>query len=715
MSKLYRAHLDYETFSELDLPDVGTDRYAQHESTEVLMAAYCVGDEEVEHWDNMHDPIPASLLRILNDPNCIIYAWNAPFERYITKHVLGIDIPIHRWRDTMVMSLYNGLPGSLDKAGPVIGLPETMRKDARGKALITKFSKPRKPTKRNPADRLYPYMAESDWHDFCVYNVQDVITERAIYKRLKPYDLPREEWEMWIIDQQINQAGIPINMEMVDGANATYEYVLDQRVGEMREITGLANPGSTTQLLPWLQERGYPFEDCKKGHIQRGRERADEAIKLGKPLTAQNLLAGEVSSRAVSFPETQDLHRVLELRSEVSRTSPTKYAALQRAVDRKDGVLRNTLQFCGASRTHRWAGRIFQPQNLAKPPKDLEDWVDAIAHYLEFMEPWAIDQIFERPMDVLATGVRPAAQAPEGYLFVDADLNAIENRVLGWVSNCSRILQVFELGRDPYIDFATYLFGEPYDVLYHEYKVLKNGAKRTVAKPGVLGCGYQLGAGDERVNRQTGEIEATGLLGYAWNMGIKDFTKEQAILSVKVFRETYSEVVDFWYGIERAAKACVKTGKPVNFGLISFEMKGPFLRMILPSGNWLAYLRPRIEDAETPWGEMKATLTYEGVNDKNQWTRIKTHGGKLTENAVQSIARDLLAHGIKLAMKAGIDVRLHVHDQIVALAKAEEADETLDMLQAFMQIIPWWARSRLGFTDLPLGSAGFTSKVFKKD
>lgn len=722
MGKLWRFHLDYETFSELDLKEVGSDRYSRDESTEVLMAAYARADEPVKHWDAQQQPMPAELEDALLDDDCVKFAWNAPFEMQITQNTLGIPVRIKSWRDTMMMAMSLSLPGSLGKAGAVVDLPEDKQKNAEGKALMRVFSSPRKPTKRNPDTRVYWWQEPEKWERYCVYNVDDVEAERAIYHKIRRWNPSAEEWQLWFIDQEINQAGIPINMEMVDNANEIFEYIKADRLRQMQEITKLDNPASTTQLLPWMQARGYPFEDCQKGHIVRARESVNQLIASNQPLlitqhgTASEEEVAQIGQQEVPANDASDLERVLELRLEAAKSAPAKYAALQRAADRKAGVIRNTLQFYGAQRTGRWGGRIYQPQNLAKPEKYLEKHIEEVAYHLEYMSPEAMDQVYAKPMDALAAGVRPAAQAPEGYLFADADLNAIENRGLGWVANCPKILNVFELKRDPYVDFATHLFpGGTYEEYYAEYKA-GDGRKRTISKPGVLGCGYQLGPGKQIVNYKTGEIEATGLLGYAWNMGIKDFTEEQSALSVKVFRETFEEVPDFWYGIEREVKRAILTGKNVKWGLFEFRLESPFLLIVLPSGRPLYYVRPRIEEVMAPWGEKKPTITYEGLNDKNQWVRISTHGGKLTENVVQAISRDLLAHGIKLAKRDhGLDIRLHVHDQIVALVKEERAAEELEILQDCMGVNPWWSLARDGFPDLPLGSAGFTSKVFMKD
>lgn len=697
-----RVHIDYETYSELDLPNVGVGRYSRHASTEALMAAWSLNDVPQKQWIPAEDePLPRDLKEALEDPHVIKWAWNAPFEINITRNVLKIDTPLTSWRDTMVLALTCSLPGKLEKAGPVVDLPEDKQKSAKGRRLMSKFSSPRKPTKTNPATRVFWHNAYTDWLDYLDYNRQDEVSERAIYHKLKAYQPSQEEWDLWHLDQRINEAGIPINMRMVRNAITIYETTLREKLDEMGEITGLANANSGPQLLPWLEENGYPFSDLKKGHVSRAIERAKEERLLEAPI-------GHNGGPPLDDDEPTPYERVLELRAETSRTSPKKYHALRRAVDPVDGVLRYAFQFAGAARTWRWGGRLFQPQNLPRPIKKLEKGIEIHALNVERLNAGCFNIIYDKPMDVLASTIRPAAQAPDGYLFIDADLNAIENRVLGWLAECEKILRVFKLKRDPYIDFATYLFHMAYDDLMAEYKG-GDSSKRTIAKPGVLGCGYMLGAGEERINHKTGEKEATGLLGYAWNMQVTEFTQEQSKLSVETFRREFEEVKDYWYGIERAAKKCIRTGKRVDFGRVYFDRKGPFMRMGLPSGRHLHYCRPRIEEVMMPWGEKKASITYESQNDRKQWVRESTHPGKLTENADQAIARDLLAHGMKLADRRGLDLRIHVHDQLVGLVKEDEAEEKLRILIECMEDQPDWA------DGLPLGSNGFISKVFMKD
>lgn len=695
----YRFHHDFETFCEASLPDVGTDIYSRHPTCEPLMLAYGLNDNPVRQWVPAEgEAQPPELREIMADKRAIKIAWNKPFEWAIWANALGIETPHEQWRDPMVLSFSLSLPGSLEKAGEVVGLSEEKQKLKDGKALVRKFCIPRKPTKTKPHTRVLPEHEPEDWERFKFYNRNDVEAERGILKKLLKFDMSRQEWRLWVLDQKINQAGIPINMTLVENAIAVYEDMFDKHITRMRSITGLDNPNSNKQLLEWLKERGYPFDDVQKGHIERAHDRLKERTK------ADDFESFEESEMAA------DTMSVLESRRIVASASPKKFYALRRAVDQSGPVpvLRNAFQFVGAGRTGRWAGRLFQAQNLPRPAKALEDGMATHVNVLTHQPFDIIDILYDKPMDLLKSCIRPAAQAPEGMTFVDADLNAIENRVLGWVAMCKKILRVFEQGRCPYVDFATYLFGGTYEELWHEYKVEKNSFKRTIAKPGVLGCGYMLSAGRVEYNRKTGEAEASGLLGYAWNMGVRDFTEEQAKLSVDTFRREFEEVKDFWYAIERAAIACVRSGQPQKCSFIWFEYDAPFLRMILPSGRPLSYCRPRVAERMTPWGKKKLGLSYEGLNDKNHWGEIHTHGGKLTENAVQAIARDLLAHGLELAHQAGLDIRLHVHDQIVALALAGQQDRALEILIECMRAQPGWA------VGLPLGAEGHTSPLFLK-
>lgn len=702
-----RLHNDFETFSEVNLRSTGVSIYSRHPSTEVLMCGYALDDQDVKQWvPEEGEAMPAELEDAVLDPSIKKYAWNAQFERYIWKFNLGIDIPLDQWRDPMVMAYSVSLPGQLLKCGEVLGLPEEyLKKD--GHRFINWFSKLRPATKTMPERRVRWFQKMDLWRDYKEYNVWDVKSERKIYRLLRKYDLPEHEWELWALDQEINERGIPVNMEMCRNIIEVRDELVGARIKRMKEISGLDNPNANGQLLRWLQDHGYIFDDLKAGHIRRAKDRLDAEVKDG----------------GIAWEEVKDLYEMLDLRSEVSKSSTKKFDAVSTHTD-EDGRLRNCFQFCAAGRTWRWGGRVFQPQNLAKPVQGLDglEWTKlesgfeivsggtqvTAANILTRCNAEAVEMLFDRPIDAMSGAVRTVVQAPEGYVFVDADLAAIENVVLGYLSGDRKILGVFESGRDPYVDFATYLYNQPYEVLWDEYKVQGNKKKRTVAKPGVLGCGYMLGAGHQYENRETGEIEATGLLGYAWNMGVK-LTPQEAEHSVKVWRNTFKDAVAFWYDLQNAAFKTMRTKKPTACGPVEFDVKGSFLRMRLPSGRYLHYYKPRVEDVLAPWGDMKPTLTYMGLNEKNQFVRISTHPGKVTENADQAIARDLLAHGMMNANREGIPIVMHIHDQIVGLVKEDRAEDDLKLLIQCMTDLPSWGKG------MPVRAAGHLSNWFVKD
>lgn len=684
-----RLHHDFETKSKLNLKKVQLSRYVRDVSTKVLMCSYAFNDGPVRQWVPAEgQPMPRELREAWQSPDVIKYAWNAQFEMGACRHILDLDIDPAEWRCVMVMAMSLALPAALEKCGEVVNLPFDDRKISRSKLLIRTFSLPREPTKTKPWVWNTPQVEPEKWQEYKDYNIQDTVAERAIFHRIRRWDLPEHEWELWALDQRINENGFPVRMPAVRNALKLIEGLVDDRIAELRSITGLDNPNSNEQLLEWLTRHGYPYIDLKKGHVSRETEHVDELRKKPHSL------------------ELRNYWRALVLRSEISKTSTKKYNALNVITD-DDDLYRYGHLFCGAGRTWRWSGRGFQHHNLLRPIKYLKKIQRQCVRNLEFLNKRTFEFVYEKPFDVLATCVRPVLQAPEGHLFVDADLNAIENRVLGWIANDKKILSVFAKKRDPYIDFATYMYGASYDQLYAEYK---NGdeEKRQIAKPPVLGCGYGLGAGIEKENPDTGEIEATGLLGYAWAMGVK-MTPEESAKAVKVWRRTYRDVVHCWEALDKAVRKCIRTGQRTFCEVVEFDLSGPFLRMRLPSGRYLHYCRPKVEPRKTPWGEIKPTITYEGLNDKNQWVRLATHPGKVMENADQAIARDLLANGMMVAARRGLDIRIHVHDQIVALSKEDRAERDLEILLDSMTQKANWAR------DLPIDAAGKISKIFLKD
>lgn len=693
-----RLNLDFETYSDLDLSKTGVGVYARHSSTEALMAAFSLNGSPVGQCSFVEgEDWPREIAEALDDPDVEKWAWNAPFEIAILRHTMKRKVDLTQWFDTMVQASYCSFPGSLERAGPAMGFPEEMCKMTDGKRLMRVFSFPHKPTKANPTTRNFFYHNLPKWRLYLEYNRRDVEIEKEICDWLQPYRMPDWEWDLWRMDQDINERGLPINLAMVANALEVYGAAYDEGLVQMRELTGLSNPMSTQQLLPWLRERGYPFDDLKKGHVSRAVDFFE------KPPESWG------DNQTAAYTGNRELLEVLMLRRDLARTSIKKFNALEAATQPEDGVIRGTLQFYAAQRTGRWGGRLFQPQNLARPEPELANNIETHARNVELLDYESLKLLYPNVFDLLASTIRPAAQAPEGYVILDADLNAIENRVLGWIADCQKILDVFRNKMDPYIAFAVYLYEMGYEELWHEYKVLGNKGKRTISKPGVLGCGYMLGAGKEFENEQTGEMEATGLLGYAWNMDVKQFTLEDSEASVETFRREFSEVKDYWYGVERAMKHVIRSGEPQQYGHVWIDLKDDFCRIELPSKRHLHYYKPRVERKMMPWKKEKDVITYMNQNERKQWARVSTHPGKITENIDQAISRDLLAHGLNIAFDRGLDIRLHVHDQIVALSEEDKAERNLEILIDSMEEQPWWA------DGLPLGSEGFTCKMFQKD
>jgi DNA polymerase len=676
-------NIDFETFSKVDLSKEGLHRYACHHSTEVLMAAWSVNSGEVKQWVPAEgEPMPKELEDLLLDPNVLKRAHNAPFEMAIIKHCLKMPVRPEEWRCTMALALSLALPASLEKLGEAVSLSEELAKDSRGKSLIRKFCVPRKPTINLRHTRANHFTDCDDWQDFKHYNRQDVVAELSILQKIKKWDLSEEERSYWALDWEINNRGLPINLEAVDNAIEMVEAHFEKKYRQMKLITQLDNPMSVQQLLEWLNERGYKYTDLKSGHVK----------KAWGDLVPKN-------------EEELQVKEVLECRMELSKSSVKKYFSVRQTVS-SDSRLRNCFQYCGASRTGRFGGRNFQPQNLAKASSKWEKHQEQMSKDLQFMTLEEAEEKYKNATELLSGALRTIVQAPEGEMLVDADLSAIENRVIGWVCDDRKILSVFEKGRDPYIDFAQYLFGKTYDEIFAEVEK-GNKKMRTIAKPAVLGAGYGLGVGTEREDSYTGEITSTGLLGYARGMGI-DMTREEAQHSIDVFRNVYSDVVAYWKVIERAAINCVNTGKETRAGKIVFKMEKPFLRMYLPSGRALSYFKPKVSEKPTPWGEMRKQLSYLNVVNSGQMMYTSTYGGKLVENAVQAIARDLLLHGMKLAEEKGLEIFMHVHDQIVCSVKEEKAEKALKTLVQCMETPPSWG------LDIPLGAEGQITKCFMK-
>lgn len=718
-------HLDYETRSEIDLKKVGLDVYSSHPSTRVQMVAWAWGDGEVKQWDEESgEPFPQEVIDALLNPAVTKWAFNAQFERVITRRVLKIKTPYQGWRCTMTLAYMQSFVGNLEQIGSYVGLPTDQQKLKRGKLLLNLFAKPRTPTKNNPLRWRDAWTHPEEWEEYKLYNRQDVIAERGIKKRLIKFPILDSEWELYEIDQRTNDRGLPIDMQFVRSAIKLANRRKGELTAELVELTKLANPNSPAQLTPWLKERGYPFEDLRKDTVQKVLNE-NEAARLRFCETWGIDPKEEGASEGFLTPEAVE---ALKLRQNAARTSVKKYDRLLLAC--VGARMRFGFQFCGAQRTGRAAGRIINPQNLTRTPKEIEpdpkrmEALGVPGDYLlalvtQFIRDGDYDMLsltMNEVLDALAGTVRSAIRASDGYKIIACDLSSIETCSIGYLSGCERLMNVFRNGLDPYIDFGADLYNKKYE------EVTKR--ERQDAKPAVLGAGFRLGGGELRDGKRG------GLWGYAESMGV-DLTQEQAAKAVALYRESYPEVPKLWYALEEAAEDCVRTGmartpmirRPDGSKFrvpVTFEMKAPYLTIVLPSGRRMYYHKPRLHKEkrrtrpteEHPEGReyTKTVLSYMGREQgKGTWKRINTHGGKLTENIVQAFARDVLMAGYRRAVKEGFKIIGHVHDELIALVKVGDNRLTGSFLRELMIFKdPWMG-------ELPLNAAASEYDFYRKD
>lgn len=659
------VHLDYETFSEIDLPKHGLMRYATHPSTEVLFLTYAFNDEAPQQWFPADGPMPKRLREALRDPYVRKCAHNAQFERIISKFVLDLDIPIREWYCTQAHAFWLSLPGDLDTLCDVIRVPQDKRKLKEGKRLIRKFCMTRKASARKQYTRCTPETDPVDWALFLQYGLTDIESERYVGKKLAHFPMSQEERELWILDQQINEAGIPFDKPFVQAALKMIDREKLRLYAEITKITGVEKP-TGKEFLPWIRKHGYPFTNLKAASIRKALEDWDWNMSL-------------------------DCCAALRLHQEVSKSSLSKFVKM---LDIEvDGLLYFTMQFAGAGRTARWAGRAIQPQNFPRPPKELEEERNLLEARKAIMagDFEMLKLLCPSPMNAIAACIRTALRAPVGFKFVACDLASIEAVVIAWLANCNKLIEVFVKNQDVYKVFASRMFNVPYE------EVTKR--QRQMAKPGVLGAGYRLSGGIEV--GEYPEVAKTGLWRYAEDMGV-EMTQAESAAVVRFYRNEYEEIVNLWYELERAVEALLTKGeKSVKVGPIVMDLKAPFLRMRLPSGRYLHYLRPMMKWKKVQVGmengkpkfKNKLGFTYEGYNLKKKWTRIDSHGGKIVENLVQAIARELLAAGLLAAHKKKQDLRMHVHDEAVTLVPDDTAEIGARILRECLTNIPaWWGK-----------------------
>lgn len=687
-------HLDYESRSCCDLPTRGLHNYATDPSTQVILAAFAEGDNKVQLWQPHLGPMPNELKDALTDPWVEVHAWNATFEYVITRSVLQVQKPISEYFDVMVLARSLSMPGYLEDVGKIVKVKPSEAKLEEGGNLVKMFTEPKVAGGESglfgvskPGFNDWSTHPE-EWERFCAYCKNDVVAERAIERKLSKYPLPESEYKGWCLDQKINSTGIPTDLAVVKGAQFIAAKEMALLRARLKELTGCENPNSNEQLLAFVQSQGYGFSSLGKAFVNRA-------------------MAGEC-------PLTDLCREVLEIRRMTSKTSVNKFDAIASNVN-SDGRLRYQFSFMGAPRTGRWSGKGSQDaggvqmQNLARPVKSVEKNMDRALELVRKMDYDAIKAEFEQPLEVASSVIRGAFCAEPGNKLAIADLAAIEARVVAWLSGCKPLLDVFHKGLDPYIDFATDLYKKPYD------QVTKQ--ERTNSKPAVLGACYQLGAGEE-VETADGDRIKTGLLGYALALGV-ELTPSEAAEAILVYRNKYKEIVDYWWELERASIAAVRGHGLQTVGFVTFEAVGKsMLRVLLPSGRYLTYLQPEVNEVEFTTKDKKTgkdrtfkkdELSYMGLDQTTrQWVRMPTRGGHLTENFCQAVARDILLHGMTLADELGMEIVAHVHDEIVAQVPENGQLGHEDLVDC-MKTVPAWA------VGLPLDAEGFESKSYRKN
>lgn len=668
-------HLDFETRSRLDLREVGLDRYAKDPSTEVLMLAYASNDQDPQVWFPHEREIPEELLFLLKRAEVQKLAFNSEFERTIFHEILKLTIPIREWTDPAVWARYASIAGDLGFSGKIIGIAEDKAKIAGGKKLIKFFCQPNKNDEFNDWNS-HP----SEFAEFVNYCKHDVLAERELHHKLKAFEPPQRERKIWALDQKINDTGLPVDLDFIRGASRVVGEEQTMLLGEAKELMGLDNPNSPSQLLRWVKDQGYPYGS------------------LGKDWVTKALDGISVTDKG---------RRGLELRQLLSKSSTAKLSKIAAMVS-PDGRLRRQYKFYGASRTGRWsAGSADSPsaqlQNFPRGTiKEFDSAVEAI-------RTGEIERVrkFGHVHEVVSSCLRGAFRAEAGKQFVVCDLNAIENRVLGYISGDPEINQVFELDRCPYLSFAVHMYKQPYEVLEAEYKA-GDKSKRTIGKPGSLGSGYQMSGGKE-VATEEGDLIKTGLWGYAENMGVI-MTQDEAHTAVKVYRETYKKVVALWRAYENAAIAAIRTGEPQKVGCITFGCVKPckLLWILLPSGRHLFYIRPRLETEEGYDGQERVKVSYEGNLKGKTWGRKHGYGGHWTENICQAFARDVLVEAMLRAAEKRFEICGSSHDEIIALGGVGSSQNLELLRECMVEPMPW-------APDLKLGADGFTDFIYRKN
>lgn len=637
--------IDIETYSSVNLTKSGVYKYCEADDFEILLFAYSVDGGEVKVVDlAMGEKIPLPVLNALTDENVMKWAFNAQFERICLSKYIGKHMTAKAWRCTMVWAATLGLPLSLEGVGAVLGLEK--QKLTEGKELIRYFCTPGK-LRDGTTIRHLPQDAPERWEQFKKYNIRDVEVEMSIQKRLSKFPVSETEWQNYILDQEINDRGIMLDMDLVESAIECDNEMRESNLQTAREITGLENPNSTVQLKEWLSEQGVKTETLSKDAIE------------------------ELLSEA-----TDNVAEMLNIRKQLAKSSVKKYTAMETAVC-KDSRARGLIQFYGANRTGRYAGRLIQVQNL--PQNHLPDLEQARTLVKKgFYND--IEMLYDFVPFVLSELIRTAFVPKPGCRFYVADFAAIEARVIAWLAGESWRQDVFASGGDIYCASASQMFHVPVE------KNGVNGHLRQKGKIAELALGY---------GGSVGALKAMG----AVQMGI-DESELQPL--VDAWRRANTKIVRFWYAVDSAVKECIKERHDTKTHGISFSLQSGILFITLPSGRRLAYVKPRI--GENRFGG--ESVTYEGISGAKKWERLESYGAKFVENIVQATARDILAEAMLRLNTSGFDIVMHIHDETVIEAAPETS---LDEICRVMGQTPAWA------DGLILRADGYVCDFYRKD
>lgn len=642
-----RMNIDIETYSEADLSKSGVYKYVDAPGFEVLLFGYSADGGPVKVISLAEgEELPQEIKEALLDDTVLKFAFNAQFERVCLGKYLGVHLAPDAWRCTMVASLYLGLPGSLAQVGAVLGVEK--KKLETGKDLIKFFSVPCKPTKTNGGrTRNLPEHDREKWEQFITYNARDVETEMEIMDKVARFPVPDFLWKQYAQDQRINDLGIELDMALVTQAIKCDEESRERYLKRAQELTGLENPNSPIQLKEWILSNGVEMETLTKAEVASVMETATGPVK-----------------------------EVLELRQLLSKSSVKKYVAME-TCRCSDGRAHGLLQFYGANRTGRWAGRLVQAQNL--PQNHIPDL--AVARNLIKSGCFeAVELLYDFIPDILSQLIRTAFVPREGCKFMVADFSAIEARVIAWLAGESWRQEIFRNNGDIYCASASQMFGVPVE------KHGVNGELRQKGKIAELALGYGGGVG---------AMISMGAI----DMGLAE---EELQPIVDSWRQSNPAIVKLWWDVHRCVIKAVKDKQPQTYKCLTFEYQSGMLFIGLPSGRRLAYAKPSVYRNDYDRDE----IAYMGVDATKKWGKINSYGPKFVENIIQAMSRDILAEAMESLEAAGYDIVMHVHDEAVIEAPR---DAVLDDACRIMSKTPDWT------PGLILNAAGYECEFYQKD